>query len=76
MRRGYARVRRAASVAQCSVTAGFPYQFVTHAFGDLVRGAMGVLATPHAPQAGGGHDMTPAAADATATKPDVNGRRA
>jgi len=47
------------------------YPFVTHAFGDMVKGAMGVLATPNAPQAGG-HDMAPAAADAAATKADVN----
>ena len=26
------------------------YPFVTHAFGDMVRGAMGVLATPNAPE--------------------------
>ena len=31
------------------------YPFVTHAFGDMVRGAMGVLATTHAPKAAGGH---------------------
>src|SRR5687767_13884799 len=34
------------------------YPFVTHAFGDMVRGGMGVLATPNAPKAGGGHDMS------------------
>jgi FtsP/CotA-like multicopper oxidase with cupredoxin domain len=34
---------------------GFP--FVTHAFGDAVKGAIGVLKTPNAPEAGGGHDM-------------------
>jgi len=28
---------------------------VTHAFGDMVRGAMGVLATTHAPKAAAGH---------------------
>jgi uncharacterized cupredoxin-like copper-binding protein len=33
---------------------GFP--FVTHAFGDAVKGAIGVLQTPNAPQ-GAGHDM-------------------
>ena len=27
------------------------YPFVTHAFGDMVKGALGVLATPHAPKA-------------------------
>ena len=30
------------------------YPFVTHAFGDMVKGALGVLSTPNAP-AGGGH---------------------
>jgi FtsP/CotA-like multicopper oxidase with cupredoxin domain len=47
------------------------YPFVTHAFGDAVKGAIGVLQTKHAPQAAG-HDMggtapagtAPAAADA------------
>jgi FtsP/CotA-like multicopper oxidase with cupredoxin domain len=34
------------------------YPFVTHAFGDMVKGAMGVLATPNAPKGGGGHDMS------------------
>jgi nitrite reductase (NO-forming) len=29
------------------------YPFVTHAFGDMVKGAMGVLATPNAPKAAG-----------------------
>ncbi len=50
------------------------YPFVTHAFGDMVRGAMGVLATPHAPKAGGGHDMSaaPAHADPAAAAADVN----
>ena len=33
------------------------YPFVTHAFGDMVKGALGVLATPNAPNGGGGHDM-------------------
>ena len=50
------------------------YPFVTHAFGDMVKGAMGVLATPHAPKAGGGHDMSAAhggAAEATGAA-DVN----
>jgi nitrite reductase (NO-forming) len=32
------------------------YPFVTHAFGDAVKGAIGVLQTPGA-AAGGGHDM-------------------
>ena len=31
------------------------YPFVTHAFGDMVRGAMGVLATPEAPKSGAAH---------------------
>jgi nitrite reductase (NO-forming) len=34
------------------------FPFVTHAFGDMVKGAMGVLATPNAPKGGGGHDMS------------------
>jgi uncharacterized cupredoxin-like copper-binding protein/FtsP/CotA-like multicopper oxidase with cupredoxin domain len=33
------------------------YPFVTHAFGDMVKGALGMLATPNAPKSGGGHDM-------------------
>ena len=33
------------------------YPFVTHAFGDMVKGALGVLKTPNAPQGAGGHDM-------------------
>jgi nitrite reductase (NO-forming) len=33
------------------------YPFVTHAFGDAVKGAIGVLQTENAPTAGGGHDM-------------------
>jgi len=55
------------------------YPFVTHAFGDMVKGAMGVLATPNAPKAGGGHDMSshdggaaPAAGADAAAKADVN----
>jgi len=32
------------------------YPFVTHAFGDMVKGALGVLKTEHAP-AGAGHSM-------------------
>jgi FtsP/CotA-like multicopper oxidase with cupredoxin domain len=45
------------------------YPFVTHAFGDMVKGALGVLATPDAPKGGGGHDMgsMPAAGSAPAT---------
>jgi uncharacterized cupredoxin-like copper-binding protein len=46
------------------------YPFVTHAFGDMVKGALGVLATPNAPKGAGGHDMGSghgaAAQDATA----------
>jgi uncharacterized cupredoxin-like copper-binding protein len=50
------------------------YPFVTHAFGDMVRGAMGVLATPNAPKAGGGHDMSaaPAHAEHAAAAADVS----
>jgi nitrite reductase (NO-forming) len=35
------------------------FPFVTHAFGDMVKGALGVLATTHVPKAaaGGGHSM-------------------
>ena len=33
------------------------YPFVTHAFGDMVKGALGVLKTEHAPTGGGGHSM-------------------
>jgi uncharacterized cupredoxin-like copper-binding protein len=38
------------------------YPFVTHAFGDMVKGALGVIKTPDAPAAAGGHDMGPASA--------------
>lgn len=40
----------------------------------MVRGAMGVLATPDAPKAGGGHDMSaaPAHAEHAAAAADVN----
>jgi nitrite reductase (NO-forming) len=31
------------------------FPFVTHAFGDMVTGALGVLRTEHAPKAAGGH---------------------
>jgi uncharacterized cupredoxin-like copper-binding protein len=48
------------------------YPFVTHAFGDMVRGAMGVLATPNAPKAGGGHDMSAMPAHEAAGTADVN----
>jgi uncharacterized cupredoxin-like copper-binding protein len=34
------------------------YPFLTHSFGDMVKGAIGVLATTHAPKAAeGGHSM-------------------
>jgi nitrite reductase (NO-forming) len=33
------------------------YPFVNHAFGDMVKGSLGVLQTENAPQGGGGHDM-------------------
>ena len=34
------------------------YPFLTHAFGDMVKGAIGVLSTTHAPKAAtGGHSM-------------------
>jgi uncharacterized cupredoxin-like copper-binding protein len=33
------------------------FPFVTHAFGDAVKGAIGVLKTTNAPKAGTGHDM-------------------
>ena len=47
------------------------YPFVTHAFGDMVRGAVGAFATSGAPKGGegGGHDMggdKPAAAKSAA----------
>jgi nitrite reductase (NO-forming) len=51
------------------------YPFVTHAFGDMVKGALGVITTPDAPKGGGGHDMgAPAGHDASAAASgaDVN----
>jgi uncharacterized cupredoxin-like copper-binding protein len=33
------------------------YPFVNHSFGNMVKGSLGVLKTPNAPEAGGGHDM-------------------
>ena len=36
------------------------YPFVTHAFGDMVKGAMGVFATTGAPKGGDGHGGAPA----------------
>ena len=48
------------------------YPFVTHAFGDMVKGALGVLATPNAPKAAGhGSAAGPDTAD-PATKADAN----
>jgi uncharacterized cupredoxin-like copper-binding protein len=46
---------------------------VTHAFGDAVKGAIGVLATPNAPK-GAGHDMGGGShgEHAAATEADVN----
>ena len=35
------------------------FPFVNHAFGDMIKGSLGVLATPHAPKAAG-HGATPA----------------
>jgi FtsP/CotA-like multicopper oxidase with cupredoxin domain len=55
------------------------YPFVTHAFGDAVKGAIGVLKTAHAPAAaghdmGGSHAMPAASAqgDAAPAVGDVN----
>ena len=42
------------------------YPFVTHAFGDMVKGALGVIKTPNAPERRGGHDMGPARAQPAA----------
>jgi nitrite reductase (NO-forming) len=47
------------------------YPFVTHAFGDAVKGAIGVVQTAHAPKAGGGHDMGGSSSHAAA-KADVD----
>jgi uncharacterized cupredoxin-like copper-binding protein len=48
------------------------FPFVTHAFGDAVKGAIGVLATPNAPK-GAGHDMGGGSMEHTAAAPaDVN----
>ena len=33
------------------------YPFVNHSFGNMVKGSLGVLTTPNAPEGGGGHDM-------------------
>ncbi|HYH90110.1 MAG TPA: multicopper oxidase domain-containing protein [Solirubrobacteraceae bacterium] len=40
------------------------YPFVTHAFADAGKGAIGVLQTEHAPKAAAGHDMGGSAAHA------------
>ena len=47
------------------------YPFVTHAFGDAVKGAIGVVQTAHAPTGAAGHDMGGAAASA-GTRADVD----
>jgi nitrite reductase (NO-forming) len=49
------------------------YPFVTHGFGDMVKGALGVLATPNAPKAAG-HGGAPAehGSEAAAGKADAN----
>jgi pimeloyl-ACP methyl ester carboxylesterase len=39
------------------------YPFVNHAFGDMVKGSLGVLKTENAPKAGGGHAASGAAAE-------------
>ena len=47
------------------------YPFVTHAFGDAVKGAIGVVQTSHAPKAAGGHDMG-GSTQAAGAKADVD----
>jgi uncharacterized cupredoxin-like copper-binding protein len=47
------------------------YPFVTHAFGDAVKGAIGMLKTAKAP-AGAGHDMGTAGSTAAPAPADVN----
>ena len=52
------------------------YPFVTHAFGDMVKGAAGILRTTHAPKAAegaehAGHDGATAKADVNATLGDM-----
>jgi nitrite reductase (NO-forming) len=42
--------------AEFTLDAEGTFPFVTHAFGDMVKGAAGVLATEGAPAASGGHD--------------------
>ncbi len=46
------------------------YPFVTHAFADAGKGAIGVLQTEHAPKAAAGHDM--GSQPAAAAKADVD----
>jgi nitrite reductase (NO-forming) len=52
------------------------YPFVTHAFGDMVKGALGVLATPDAPKSAGhgsgGHETAAADGETAAAGADVN----
>jgi len=47
------------------------YPFVTHAFGDAVKGAIGVLQTPNAPK-GAGHDMGGGTSHSEHAAADVN----
>jgi nitrite reductase (NO-forming) len=46
------------------------FPFVTHAFGDAVKGAIGVVQTSHAPKGAAGHDM--GGSSAAAAKADVD----
>ena len=50
------------------------FPFVTHAFGDMVKGSLGILATPNAPKAAGGHGAPAGHGKdkAGAAKADVN----
>ncbi|HYM58972.1 MAG TPA: multicopper oxidase domain-containing protein, partial [Solirubrobacteraceae bacterium] len=48
------------------------YPFVTHAFGDAVKGAIGVVQTEHAPKAAAGHGGSGAHGSQPATAADVN----
>jgi FtsP/CotA-like multicopper oxidase with cupredoxin domain len=43
------------------------FPFVNHAFGDMVKGSLGILATPNAPKAAG-HGSAPAHHEGTANK--------
>jgi nitrite reductase (NO-forming) len=43
------------------------FPFVNHAFGDMVKGSLGILATPNAPEAAG-HGSAPASGHGSATK--------